>query len=405
MDALKCAKEICVELRNSGHIAYFAGGWVRDHLLGIDSSDIDIATDALPEEIIQIFPDHVLVGAQFGVVLVLYGPHQFELATFRRDVSYENGRTPSEIELRSTPLEDAKRRDFTINGLFFDPQTNEIYDFVNGRADLAKGVLRTIGNPFDRFQEDRLRLLRAIRFAYRFGFVIDPETLTAISSLSVSLLPAVSMERIWQEFSKMREGPNFQAALLTMHETKLLQIIFPPLANVPLHMLEERLAGMDTLSSRVPAILFLAALFAEQDAPFVQNLHQHLRASNEEGKWLESFLEIKKSLKMDAEPFLIAKLFSNHRFEICFELFLMKKSMEEKKEWLLWYQKKREELEFFVHRIRKKEPLVKAQDLIVLGVTPSKEMGRLLQLAERIAINENIRDTQQLLQRLHDYKS
>ena len=232
MSALKYAQDICRELRQSGHIAYFAGGWVRDHLLGIESADIDIATDATPEEIVKIFPDHVLVGAQFGVVLVLYGPFQFEVTTFRQDVLYENGRKPSEVLLKSSPEEDAKRRDFTINGMFFNPVTEELYDFVGGKEDIQKKSIRSIGKADERFQEDRLRMLRAIRFAHRFGFTIEEETRKSIAKCSHTLLPAVSMERIWQELCKMRAYPLFKEALLEMHALGLLSTIFPPLKNV-----------------------------------------------------------------------------------------------------------------------------------------------------------------------------
>ena len=400
VNALKCAKEICQELRQSGHIAYFTGGWVRDYLLGITSSDIDIATNADPEEIIKIFPDHVLVGAQFGVVLVLYGPFQFEVATFRKDVLYENGRTPSEVILKSSSEEDAKRRDFTINGMFFDPVTEEIYDFVGGKADLERKVIRCIGVPQARFQEDRLRMLRAIRFAHRFGFAIDESTRRAIATLSHTLLPAVSMERIWQELCKMREAPLFKEALLEMHTLGLLGTIFPPLKNVTLQTLLSRLEGIETLQAHVPTILFLVKLFGTDDEPFVKNLHQTLRASREEGKWIEAFLEFKKLALEELEPYLLAKLFANSRFEIVFEVLLCQKSEEERKQFLEWYKKRHHELEFFIHCLRKKEPLITSKDLSALGIKPGKEMGQLLQEAEKIAINLHLIHKHEILEKL-----
>lgn len=400
MDALKCAKEICQELRSSGHTAYFAGGWVRDYLLGISSSDIDIATDAEPEEIVKIFPDHVLVGAQFGVVLVLYGPFQFEVATFRQDVQYKDGRTPSEVILKSSPEEDAKRRDFTINGMFFDPVTEKIYDFVGGRADLEKKILRCIGDPKERFQEDRLRMLRAIRFAHRFGFTIDESTRKATAELSHTLLPAVSMERIWQELSKMRKAPLFKEALLELHALGLLGVIFPPLKNVPLQTLTIRLEGIETLQAHVPAILFLVKLFDIQDESFVQNLQNHLKASRVEGKWIEAYLAIRKLVLENAEPYDLAHLFANSHFEIVFEVLLCEKSAEEKNAMLAWYKKRHHELEFFIHRLRKKEPLVASKDLIALGIQPGKEMGKLLQEAEKIGINQHLIEKHDILSKL-----
>ncbi len=400
MDALKCAKEICQELRASGHTAYFAGGWVRDYLLGITSSDIDIATDADPDEIVKIFPDHVLVGAQFGVVLVLYGPFQFEVATFRQDVQYKDGRTPSEVILKSSPEEDALRRDFTINGMFFDPVTEKIYDYVGGRADLEKKVVRCIGDARMRFQEDRLRMLRAIRFAHRFGFTIDESTRKAAQELKDTLLPAVSMERIWQELCKMREAPLFKEALLELHTLGLLGVIFPPLKNVTLQTLASRLEGIETLQPHVPVILFLVKLFDIQDEPFVENLHQYLRASREEGKWIDAYLEIRKLSLENVEPYFLAHLFANSRFEIIFEVLLCPKSAEEKNRLLAWYKKRHHELEFFIHRLRKKEPLVTSKDLLDLGIRPGKEMGMLLQEAEKIAINLHLIQKSEILQKL-----
>lgn len=405
MDALRCAKEIVLELRNSGHTAYFAGGWVRDRLLGNTSSDIDIATDAHPDEITQIFPDHVLVGAQFGVVLVLYGDHQFEVATFRKDLLYENGRQPTAVHLKATPQEDAERRDFTINGMFFDPVSEIIYDFVGGKADLEKKVIRTIGNPEERFQEDRLRMIRGVRFAYGLGFSLDEETKKAISALSSTLIPAVSMERIWQEFCKMREKMSqdrhsFKNALLEMHALNLLQTIFPPLQNASSDDIALRLQGIETLASHVPTILFLVQLFEEADQTFAQNLHQYLRASREEGKWIESYFEIKKSPLKTLEPHAIAKMLANPRFAICFEILLSKMNPTEKAEWSNWYAKTAHELDFFIHRLRKKEPLVRAKDLEELGICPGKQMGQFLELAERIAINMHLQDKQEIIHQL-----
>lgn len=406
MDVLKCAKEICEELRSAGYIAYFAGGFVRDFLLGITSSDIDIATNALPDEITQIFPDHVLVGAQFGVVLVLHGKYQYEVATFREDVFYENGRNPSQVMLKSTPEIDASRRDFTINGMFFDPETQKIYDFTNGKKDLENKIIRTIGNPDERFKEDRLRMIRAIRFANRFGFTIEKETKEAICRNSHTLLPAVSMERIWQECTKMREGPNFKDALLEMHRTHLLEIIFPLLKDVSIETLEKRLQGTETLSRRVPTILFLVQLFDEKELSFIKDLYLYLRASKEDGKWVDTYTQISSLSLQSLERYELAKILSNRHFEICFEVYTAKMSADERAAWMQWYIQALHDLAFFVHLIRKKEPLVRAVDLQALGIAPGKEMGKLLEKAERLSINLNIKEKEKILEKLreHDLK-
>lgn len=158
-DAYHIAKLIVLKLHRAGFIAYFAGGWVRDYVMDHPSEDIDIATDATPAQIMDLFPHTVLVGLAFGVVIVVSDGHQFEVATFRKDLHYADGRHPQGIEM-STPREDALRRDFTINGMFYDPIEELIHDFVHGQDDIRQGIIRTIGDPYERFFEDRLRMLR-----------------------------------------------------------------------------------------------------------------------------------------------------------------------------------------------------------------------------------------------------
>ena len=200
--ALKIAKT----LRGHGHVCYFAGGCVRDRLLGIEPDDYDIATDAVPERVVDIFSRAHGVGAAFGVVLVELQGRAIEVATFRTDGPYADSRHPSEVTF-GTPEEDAQRRDFTINGLFEDPETGEVIDFVNGRADLEKGLLKAIGDPEHRFEEDHLRMIRAVRFAARFNFQIDPATEAAIVART-SNLKGVSRERIGHEIRRMFAHPH-----------------------------------------------------------------------------------------------------------------------------------------------------------------------------------------------------
>src|SRR6202043_2116680 len=175
----KTAREICARLRDHGHVAYLAGGCVRDMVRGLTPKDFDIATDAPPEAVQKIFPRTYAVGAHFGVIVVLENEFQFEVATFRSDDVYVDGRRPSAVHF-SSPEEDAKRRDFTINGMFFDPIANEVIDFVGGRADLKAKLVRAIGEPAQRFAEDRLRMLRAVRFATVLDYKIDNQTWDAL---------------------------------------------------------------------------------------------------------------------------------------------------------------------------------------------------------------------------------
>ena len=214
-NARQHAVEIVRTLRHRGHQAYLAGGCVRDLLLSREPADYDVATDATPKQVMQIFPQTFAVGEQFGVVLVpetngatgvLARPgersHTVEVATFRSDVGYSDGRHPDEVRFSQDPREDVARRDFTINGMMLDPGNNEILDFVGGQDDLKAGIIRAIGDPERRFAEDKLRMLRAVRFAARFDFQIDPATLEAIQKLAPNI-HQVSCERVREELTKM----------------------------------------------------------------------------------------------------------------------------------------------------------------------------------------------------------
>ncbi len=199
------ARRLLTRLREAGFTAYFAGGCVRDRLLGFAPKDYDIASSARPEEVQALFPRTFAVGAHFGVVVVHEGGHDFEVATFRSDGAYVDGRRPEGVVF-SSPQLDAERRDFTINGLFYDAISEEVIDFVAGRADLTARVLRAIGDPVARFREDRLRLLRAVRFAAVLGFEIEPETWQALLAHAGDI-HEVSAERIREELVKIFLSP------------------------------------------------------------------------------------------------------------------------------------------------------------------------------------------------------
>jgi poly(A) polymerase len=232
-------------LRERGHKAYLVGGCVRDLLLGREPADYDVATDATPDEVIHIFPDTYAVGAQFGVVLVplpekdvasgdspevtgYVSPkaNVVEVATFRSDIGYSDGRHPDQVRFSKDPKEDVERRDFTINGLLLDPGTNQVLDFVGGRDDLKAGIIRTIGDPERRFAEDKLRMLRAVRFAARFGYAIEPGTFRAIQALA-SQISQVSRERVRDELTRMLTEGHARQAFLFLDETGLLHQVLP----------------------------------------------------------------------------------------------------------------------------------------------------------------------------------
>jgi poly(A) polymerase len=233
------ATNIVRELRSRGFQAYFAGGCVRDMLLRLVPTDYDVATDAKPPEVMRIFPETYAVGAQFGVVLVPSAdapssdalpsehPNYVEVATFRNDGTYSDGRHPDRVSYATDPKEDVQRRDFTINGLLMDPlDGNRVLDFVGGRDDLKAGIIRAIGDPERRFAEDKLRMLRAVRFAARFSYAIEPETLAAIQRL-VPGIQQVSRERVRDELTKMLTEGQARHAFEMLDRTGLLKEVLP----------------------------------------------------------------------------------------------------------------------------------------------------------------------------------
>jgi poly(A) polymerase len=223
------ARRVAKTLQASGYQAYYVGGCVRDLLLGRPPKDYDIATDATPDRVLQIFPSSRRVGAHFGVILVTEGDAQAEVATFRSDHAYVDGRRPGRVEFETDPRQDVIRRDFTINALLMAPATGEVTDYVGGRRDLDEHLIRAIGDPERRFDEDHLRMLRAVRFAARFGFEIEPETFTAIRKLH-GLICRVSAERIRDELVRILTEGGARRGFELLDESGLLKDILPEVA-------------------------------------------------------------------------------------------------------------------------------------------------------------------------------
>jgi len=225
------AKQVVECLRQAGYAAYWAGGCVRDIVLGREPADYDVATSAHPEEVLQLFPRAVTVGAQFGVVRVQHEGADIEVATFRSDHGTLDGRHPREVRFAETPEEDVRRRDVTINGLLYDPVAEQVLDFVGGQTDLRAGIIRTIGEPAERFAEDRLRLLRALRFAARFGYRIEEKTWEALQA-GAAAIEQVSRERIRDELLKMLCEGAARRAFDLLDASGLLEILLPEVARM-----------------------------------------------------------------------------------------------------------------------------------------------------------------------------
>ena len=199
------AKKVVARLQRAGFAAFWVGGCVRDFLLGREPQDFDIATDAKPEQVEKLFQKTISVGRKFGVIVVVEGGHQFQVATFRAEADYQDGRRPEKVVFANAEA-DALRRDFTVNGLFYDPLTKKIHDWVGGEKDLRAKVIRTIGQPEERFGEDHLRLLRAVRFAAQLGFDIEPKTFAAVQKLAPKI-KLISAERVRDELIKLFAPP------------------------------------------------------------------------------------------------------------------------------------------------------------------------------------------------------
>ena len=372
------------ELRRRGHSAYLVGGCVRDLLMGRAPKDFDVATSARPDEVVRMFPGSGLVGAHFGVVLVRNGSEQVEVATYRSDHDYRDGRHPDLVLFETNPQADVERRDFTINALLMDPESGEVLDFVGGRDDLRAGVVRTVGDPRRRFAEDHLRMLRAVRFAARFGFALDPATLAAIRELR-SAVRAVSAERVNGELSRILTEGGGRRGVGLLEESGLLGEILPevvPLAAVTLDMLG--------LMERPTVTLAMAVLLRSSTAP--DDIMARFRYSNDEIARVAALVanrrrfkdvammsqgELKRFLRMDG----FDEHLELHRLECA-------ASGDSLGTWMLVSAKLRETPTEALWPPR----LVTGDDLVAEGLKPGPEFKRLLEMVETAQLNGCVSD-------------
>lgn len=391
------ATSIVKRLSDAGYIAYFAGGWVRDFLLKRPSDDIDIATSAPIAVVQKLFPKTVPVGVAFGIVIVVEDHHPFEVATFRKDRGYVDGRRPTGID-PATPEEDAQRRDFTINGMFYDPLQEKLYDYVGGQEDIQRGVIRAIGNPRERFLEDRLRMMRAIRYSTRFDFPIEEETAEAILENAESLLPAVAMERVWQEFKKMSQFAHFDASLVALHKFNLLPTIFPALKEVSVEEIQKRVSAIESFPKDTPTIAELLELFRDHSLQKCLELCDTLKLSKQERHFVNFYhhalnlLDLPDAWQAKLELVEWAHFYANPYASLCVEIAAARLPPSSRSAFLLVHQKRKEKLERALERIRSHNPVVRAEHLVSEGISPGKKMGDLLREAERLAVNNHLED-------------
>ncbi|HVF73266.1 MAG TPA: CCA tRNA nucleotidyltransferase [Chthoniobacterales bacterium] len=423
------ARRVAGRLRECGHVAYFAGGCVRDVLSGTVPKDVDIATDARPEAVQKLFPRTYAVGAHFGVVVVVENDFQFEVATFRSDGAYLDGRRPVEVHF-ATAEEDAARRDFTINGMFFDPEKNEVIDFVNGRKDLEKKLIRAIGDPAQRFAEDRLRMLRAVRFATVLGFEIDQATWDAVAASAPSITQ-ISAERIREELVKIFLSPNRVRGWDLLDSSGLMKQILPemeamkgceqpPQFHPEGDVFKHTRIMLELLPAKVSVPLVFSVLFhdvakpptatVDDDGRIRFNGHDRIGAEMTEAimeRLRFSRVEIDATVEAvrqhmvfkDVPNMRVAKLkrfMVRPTFQDELELHRVdcasSHGMLDNYEFLL---KKREE---FSNEPIIPAPLVRGDDLIALGLKPGRQFGEILEAVETRQLEGALKDREEALE-------
>ncbi|MGA0176452.1 MAG: CCA tRNA nucleotidyltransferase [Chthoniobacterales bacterium] len=429
MDLPSAATDIARRLQQAGHTAYFAGGCVRDELLGLDPHDYDIATSAKPDEVQKLFPHTQAVGAHFGVILVMEHGRAFEVATFRSDHEYIDGRRPEMVTF-STPEEDAARRDFTINGMFHDPVAGRFIDFVGGREDLKSKLLRAIGDPAARFREDKLRLLRAVRFAARFGYEIDPATSDALRAHAADI-HAVSAERIREELVKILAHPSRVRGFDLLDQSGLLKEILPeiealkgceqpaqfhPEGDVFVHTR----AMLELLPPGAPAGLALAVLFHDIGKPPTFRYHpdeDRIRFSGHDRVGAEMTGRVMERLRFSraetdrtveaVRQHMVFKDVQNMR-TAKLKRFMAREGFDEELELhrvdcqsshgaLDNYDFLKTKAEEFANEPLIPPPLLTGHDLMALGWKPGPEFGRILEAVQTAQLEGTLATREQAL--------
>jgi len=385
-----------------GFIALFVGGWVRDHLMKIDSDDIDIATSASVEEVQRLFSHTIPVGVHFGIVIVVEEGMRFEVATFRQDQLYVDGRHPSQLLFVSTPREDAMRRDFTINGMFYDPLSHQVLDYVGGLEDLKNHLVRAIGDPHQRFLEDRLRMMRAIRYASRFQFTIEKHTWNAIRAHVSALFPAVSYERVWTEFQKMGKEDRLEQFIVSLHRIGLLSTIFPTLEGTSLEEVKRRCAYLTFFPPESPLIAKILELFLDSSVEEKMGLCDRFKLSRQERAFVLFHSQTWKTLQTQEEATDLhqwAHFYAHPSSSLLLHIFSLHLN-EERPFFMQQHRERQERLERAIFHLRHRIPFLTSYDLRGEGVVDGKRMGELLREGERIAINENLTEATHIVARL-----
>jgi poly(A) polymerase len=426
VDSEALAHQVVAKLRAGGHQAFLVGGCVRDLLLGLKPKDFDIATDARPDRIMDLFPRSGRVGAHFGVVLVRDVFDQVEVATFRSDHDYLDGRHPEQVRFESDPREDVLRRDFTINGLMMDPDTGRVLDFVDGRGDLARGVIRAIGDPDARFREDHLRLLRGIRFAGRFSFEIEPATFDAMRR-DHGLILTVAMERVREELVRILTEGGARRGFELLDESGMLLDLLPEVAVMkgvaqPPEYHPEGDVWQHTLLlleqlCQPTATLALAALLhdvgkpptfrvadrirfdghVEEGVRLAHLILTRLRCSREEIEQVEAlidnhmrFKDVGRMKESTLKRFLRLPAFEEHLELHRLDVMSSNKRLEN-------YELAKAKLEEYSDEHLQPAPLVTGADLIGMGYEPGPQFSKILSLLEDAQLEGQIHSQEEAM--------
>ena len=425
------AKEVVSILRAKGYSAFCVGGCARDTFMDIAPYEYDITTSATPEAVTEIFPHTVPIGASFGVILVLVGEYQFEVATFRKDESYSDGRHPDKVTYSSDVEEDVLRRDFTINGMLYDPLQEVLLDYTGGMDDIRAGVVRAIGEPYERFSEDKLRMMRAVRFCARYGFEIEKSTYDAIVELA-PLISQVSGERIRDELVKIISQDNPGSGLMLLSETGLLRYILPeieemrgveqppqfhPEGDVFVHTCLVLDKLYDNTGGSVSPELALAALLHDVGKPPTFSVTDRIRFNAHDRVGADMSKKICKQLKLsNKQSDLIYELIREHlKFK---DVFKMRKStlkrfigMPNFEEHLVLHladcmasHGSTDAYDFIINKFEelgeeeiKPKPLIGGRELIDLGYQPGPLFSEILRAVEEAQLEGEIQSVREAL--------
>lgn len=419
IDAATRLVEILV---NKGYESYFAGGCVRDMIMGVEPHDIDIATSAKPDEVMKIFKRTVPVGVQFGVVIALFKNYQFEVATFRKDKEYLDARHPLGVEFTDAK-EDVLRRDFTINALLYNPLEKKILDYVDGKRDIEEKKIRTVGNPFKRFEEDKLRMLRAIRFAASLNFEIEDKTLEAIYELAYKI-SSISSERIRDELVKLLTSPKPAYGFTFFKDTRLMQYTFPEIYTLmdeecncesntrksifehiqKMYVAGETLSESNRLSSHLSLAVFIYSYYLSKKyddntcRTLISKTCKGLRLSNQDSKAIRVIVENQKSIETiqnAAMSELKRFLRLPHIFEILelyrFDCIAAAKALDM---WKYCMKKLEEFSEMELHP----QILINGEDLIKLGYKTGPLFTKIFEFIENAQLENKLSDKQEAIE-------